>query len=239
MSDRENGWVRTFDGERMQRVPLVHFKQERAPFMLEVWRYERPANQIDVYVRSFLWLVGPTPLPGKTGRIDKETPDELLKTCPYCNHVLLPPVPTFTRIDHVHRVIEPWVACLACQHRFPRKLLIDNHTFRGTIDRIGAHMGWRYEQLRRVLVRRMVDGASVSDHISAPEAADILFRVLRKDMEPIVQAVVRGERGSTDMFWKGQLVNNSEVAYIYADKLAAELSKGVPLETYFSSLLRA
>lgn len=233
-------WVQTYEGSKIVQRPLAKFKKERAPFMLEIWRYEKPDNQINVFVRSFLWLTGSASLPDQTGIVRKNI-DELMKTCPYCNEVFLPPTRSFTKIPSTgpRRRPEQWVVCVNCNRQFPRRLMVDNHTYPGTYDSIGAHLGWRYNQLRRVMMRRVADDKTFADTITAPEAADVLYRVLRLNMAPRVESVLQGEQGAEDRFWKAVMVNNKEAAYIFADDLARDLAKGTALEHYFRSLLRA
>lgn len=232
-------WVQTYNGQQIVQRPLAKFKKERAPFMLEIWRYEKPEKEINVYVRTFLWLTGSASLPNQQGLIQKNI-DELLKTCPHCNEVFLPPTKSFRKVPSTGRGRpEHWVVCLGCQRQFPRRMLIDNHTFPGTYDSIGAHLNWRYNQLRKVMMRRVADDKTFADTITAPEAADVLYRVLRQNMAPRVESFLNRELGAEDRFWKAVMVNNKEAAYIFADDLASDLSKGTLLEHYFRNLLRA
>jgi hypothetical protein len=244
-------WVQTFDGQNLIKRPLARFKKDRAPFMLEVWRYEKPEREINTYIRTHIWLTGKASLPGPKGIVEKDI-DTRLRACPRCNRVILPPVPQYTQIypgtqmDHKGFVrdrdgnpVHPpqRFICTKCHMDFPG--LVTDHLVCGTFDTLGAHMVWRYNQLRDILARKTVEDRTFADQVHAPEAADVLYRVLKRNVMPHVAAVLRGEHGAMDRLLKAHLVNNSEAAYIYADDLARELSKTVVLETYFRNLLRA
>lgn len=234
-------WVNVFrgDGQPVIRKPLLQYKERRAPFTLEAWRYDRPRSDVDIAVRTFLWLTGSASLPDEKGIVRKDV-DELLKTCVHCNAVFLPPTKVYFPTLEGARLPrpEPWVVCTACNRTYPRRELVDNHVFFGTYDRVGAHLAWRYEQLRKVLLIRGENSSIVADAVQAPEAADFLYRVLRRDHLPAQTAYLEGERGGVDRMLQAQTVNNSEATYVFADVLATELSKGVPLERFFRNLMK-
>lgn len=236
-------WYQTVEKGEVIRVPFDKYKQNRGLFMLEFWLYPSPAGKINQAVRSFLWINGPTELPD--GRqVLRKTSDELLRECCWCDHIFFPGTGKFREMVP-RRGPRLMVLCPKCR----RKQQVHDpvkfedwkayRDFVGTRDKIGEHLALRYNQLRRVALRRMEEDAELAARFGGGEAADILRRTIREEMGPRVESMVKRERYATDRFWRAEIRNNEECAYRFASDLTRELALGVTLESFFRVMAKA
>jgi hypothetical protein len=234
--DKRSAVVRGDD--RDQVVELAQFKEDRAPYTLEVHYFVKPPRHVNLVLRTLLWVSGPTQMPDSKGRIQKSL-DELIRECCHCNHLFMPPVRSFTKIRASNPpVAEQWVTCPGCNRQYSKDLLMGERRFVGTADRAGAHLEYRYEQLTKVLTQK-VAGGLIADSISAPEAADVLLRILQAPLKPAGIEAQSGVPGGVDKLIKAKRINNENCAYLWADHIAREKAAGRSLASILKGMLTA